>query len=207
MATNGRRRVGTAGVRLLALVVGGQLLLASCVLVGPADDEVPTATTTGAPEPTPTTEAPEPAPEREATQAPPSAAPSQEPSEEPAEETEAYADAVVAATNEARRAEGLDELQPSDCATDVAEARAQDLVGAGELSHAPLDPVLEECGPASRAAENLSRATSSPEAVVEAWLDSPGHRNNLLDPALTHLGVGCADDDGALLCAQIFLGS
>ena len=104
---------------------------------------------------------------------------------------------IVAATNEARVAEGLEPLTPSDCATQVAAARATALIGAAALEHAPLDDVLTGCG-VSVAGENLSRATVPPEDVVAAWMDSAGHRANILDPAFTQLGVACvADGDAA----------
>jgi uncharacterized protein YkwD len=41
---------------------------------------------------------------------------------------------------------------------------------------------------------------------VEGWLESPGHRENLLDAAVRETGVGIAvDDDGALYFTQLFL--
>ena len=39
----------------------------------------------------------------------------------------------------------------------------------------------------------------TPNGVVEAWLGSPGHRQNLLSPTVTELGVACVSDGGALL--------
>lgn len=101
----------------------------------------------------------------------------------------------------------LPALTPSTCATDAALARATDLVGAPDLTHAPLDDVMAECG-VSTAAENLSRAPAGtePQEVVDAWMESPGHRANILDPELTQVGVGCVEDGDAMLCSQIFLG-
>src|SRR5450756_1134291 len=112
---------------------------------------------------------------------------------------------IVAATNEARAAEGLEPLTPSDCATQVATARATALIGAATLEHAPLDDVLAGCD-VSVAGENLSRATVPPEDVVAAWMGSAGHRANILDPAFTQLGVARVADGEAALCAQVFLG-
>lgn len=80
-----------------------------------------------------------------------------------------------------------------------------------DLEHADLKPVISACSPPSGlAAENLSRAAAAPEAVVAAWLDSPGHANNLLSPQLTQLGVACVPTEvegkPQMLCAQVFLG-
>ena len=112
---------------------------------------------------------------------------------------------IVAATNEARAAEGMGPLATSDCATQVATARATALVGTATLEHAPLDDALAGCG-VSVAGENLSRATVPPEDVVDTWMGSAGHRANILDPAFTQLGVACVADGDAALCSQVFLG-
>lgn len=118
----------------------------------------------------------------------------------------AYADGLLAATNAARTAEGVEPLTVSGCARDGAAARAADLVGDATLEHAPLDPVLTSCAPASAAAENLSRAAAEPPAVVDAWLASTGHRANVLDPTLEELGVACVRDEDQVLCSAVFLG-
>src|SRR5665648_28403 len=81
---------------------------------------------------------------------------------------------IVAATNEARAAEGLEPLTPSDCATQVAAARATALIGAAALEHAPLDDVLTGCG-VSAAGENLSRATV-PRTTLDAQVRSQAER-------------------------------
>jgi uncharacterized protein YkwD len=124
---------------------------------------------------------------------------------------DAYAEQIVTATNAARTAQGLPALAVSACARDAALDRAAALVGDAELTHADLGPVHDACAPPSgMTAENLSRTAAAPDVVVDAWLASPGHANNLLSPELTAIGVGCVPDDGyepgALLCAQIFLG-
>ncbi|QAY63352.1 CAP domain-containing protein [Xylanimonas allomyrinae] len=123
----------------------------------------------------------------------------------------AYASALVQATNEARAAERLPALRTSSCATDQARQRLGPLLGGRKLTHASLVPVTHACAPPSgMSAENLSRAAASPGAVVDAWLASPGHRANLLDPDLTEVGVACTADgdraDAPMLCSQVFLG-
>ncbi|QDB79932.1 CAP domain-containing protein [Georgenia wutianyii] len=122
------------------------------------------------------------------------------------EDPSGYAAELVELTNETRYAEGLQPLAASDCARQAAVARATDLVGQEELVHAPLGPVIQECAPFTTAAENLVNSTAEPADVVAAWLDSSGHRANLLDPALTEIGIGCVPDGARLLCSQLFLG-
>ena len=124
---------------------------------------------------------------------------------------EDYAAALFDGTNGARTAEGQPALAWSDCAQDQGAIRAQALRDAGEeLVHAPLGPVIEACPPASTAGENLSRASLGPDAVVDAWMQSPGHRENIVTPDFTELGIACVvsgePGDEQMLCAQIFLG-
>lgn len=119
---------------------------------------------------------------------------------------DAYADELTALTNEIRADEGLDPLAKSECAQEAAAERAEALVGEEKLEHAPLAPVIEYCAPLTTAAENLVNSTAEPAEVVEAWLGSPGHRANIVDPGLTELGIGCVPDGAKLLCSQVFLG-
>ena len=44
--------------------------------------------------------------------------------------------------------------------------------------------------------ENISYGRRTPEAVVEGWMNSPGHRANILNAARTHLGVGFVQRPG-----------
>jgi uncharacterized protein YkwD len=121
---------------------------------------------------------------------------------EPAE----YAAQVVRRTNDVRAAERLPRLHGSACARDAAILRAAALAGKAGLTHAPLADVLATCVPSGTAAENLSRTAASPATVVGAWMRSPGHRSNLLDPDLTEIGVGCLPDGPRMLCSEVFLG-
>ena len=66
--------------------------------------------------------------------------------------------------------------------------------------------MIAACAPSTTAAENLSQAAASPAAVINAWMHSPGHRSNLLDPTLTQIGVACVLDGTLMLCSQVFLG-
>jgi uncharacterized protein YkwD len=118
----------------------------------------------------------------------------------------AYAAQIVRGTNEVRAASHLPQLSSSGCAQAAALKRASALIGKPGLTHAPLNGVIADCRPATIAAENLSKAAASPAAVMNAWMHSPGHKSNLLDPTLTQIGVGCVQDGASMLCSQVFLG-
>ncbi len=40
------------------------------------------------------------------------------------------------------------------------------------------------------AGENIAMGQKTPEQVVQAWMDSPGHRANIMNSSFTHIGVG-----------------
>ena len=44
----------------------------------------------------------------------------------------------------------------------------------------------------------------TPEAVVEGWMNSPGHRANILNPKYGYMGVSYYEKDGYLYWAQLF---
>ncbi|MGA7936518.1 MAG: CAP domain-containing protein, partial [Kovacikia sp.] len=46
----------------------------------------------------------------------------------------------------------------------------------------------------SAAAENVAQGQQTPEAVVQSWMNSPHHRDNLLSPGYQDLGVGYANN-------------
>jgi uncharacterized protein YkwD len=55
------------------------------------------------------------------------------------------------------------------------------------------------------AGENIALGQATPEAVMSAWMASQGHRDNLLNPAYKHIGVGlAARSNGQLVWVQDF---
>jgi uncharacterized protein YkwD len=53
-------------------------------------------------------------------------------------------------------------------------------------------------------AENIAYGQSTPAAVQEAWMDSPGHRANILNGTYTHIGVGAYNHNGTWYWTQVF---
>ena len=120
--------------------------------------------------------------------------------------------AVLALVNEARAQEGLAPLTLAQNLTQAAQVRA------GELpvlfSHTRPDgrscfTALAEAGVAYRTAgENIAAGYATPEAVVDGWLHSEGHRANILNEDFTQMGVGhvqAADGYGDYW-VQLFVG-
>ncbi|MFI2487941.1 CAP domain-containing protein [Promicromonospora kroppenstedtii] len=119
-----------------------------------------------------------------------------------------YAKALEEAVNGYRTANGLAALAHDDCAYDVALARAQALVGE-DLAHAPLGPIFDAC-PTTAVAENLAKGGWTPAEAAQGWMDSEGHRANILNGDLTRGAIACVPDGGdpaapVMICAHVFL--
>lgn len=52
--------------------------------------------------------------------------------------------------------------------------------------------------------ENVAMGQPTAAAVITAWMNSPGHRRNILNPAFTELGVGYAQGGGRPYWTQVF---
>jgi len=137
--------------------------------------------------------------------APPPAQPTTEPPVVPAPQT-ALSNEIVVLTNAERAKGGLAPLTVSACLTDQINHRTAVLVQEGRFEHDPLQPVVDACGMGSGMGENLILGYSSAAAAVQGWMDSPGHRDNLMNPRYTKIGVGCTLGPRGQLCGQIFTG-
>ena len=105
-----------------------------------------------------------------------------------------YAAQVVSLVNAERARQGLPALTVSTTVQQAAQTRA------GELQTA-----LTEAGVSyTRAGENIAYGQSTPEAVVQSWMSSSGHRANILSSSFTTIGVGCTVVNGTAYWAQLF---
>ena len=107
-----------------------------------------------------------------------------------------YEQEVIRLVNEIRAERGLRELTYNWELSRVARYKSQDMYDNRYFSH--TSPVygspfqmMKNFGITYRsAAENLARGQSSPQAVVNAWMNSSGHRANILNSSFTEIGVG-----------------
>lgn len=149
-----------------------------------------------------------------AEEAPPQETPpaQEEPDEDAPEESggvQEAAEAVASLVNAARRDAGLSELELDADLCAAAQARAQEI--AQSFSHTRPDgsscfTILEEFGISYRAAgENIAMGQRTPEEVMDGWINSSGHRANILNGTFTSIGVGYyVDGAGAAHWVQIF---
>ncbi|QQS00268.1 MAG: CAP domain-containing protein [Austwickia sp.] len=106
---------------------------------------------------------------------------------------DAAAEAAVAATNAQRAAVGAGPVVWNGCLQPFAQRWATTLAGRGSLAHQDLAPLLSGCS-LSSAGENVAMGYSTASAVVTAWMNSPGHRANLLNPTFTQVTIAVAKD-------------
>ncbi|PYZ94734.1 serine protease [Salipaludibacillus keqinensis] len=103
---------------------------------------------------------------------------------------------VVRLVNEERANHGLQPLESSSEVQNVAHAKSKDMVDNNYFSHtsptygSPFE-MLDTYGVEYRTAgENIAQGQRSPEAVVNAWMNSQGHRENILNRNFSKIGVG-----------------
>jgi len=135
------------------------------------------------------------------------------------------AEALIAIRIEALRskfAPGAPAIAPDPELTRIAQARACAIAsGAQDFSHTDDKGVFiagrlvhEHLGPHGTVGENIMEADGTMEfgaeafakAAVEGWMNSPGHRHNILNPRYSLSGVGVAKMGGQAVAAQIFFG-
>lgn len=103
---------------------------------------------------------------------------------------------VVDLVNEERAKVGLSPLQLDTALSNVARYKSADMRDKQYFSHqsptygSPFE-MMDQFGIEYQyAGENIAAGQVSPEAVMEAWMNSQGHRENILNPNYTHIGVG-----------------
>lgn len=121
-------------------------------------------------------------------------------------------DEVIRLVNVQRANHGLSALKYNWQAARVARIKSQDMINNNYFSH--YSPVygspfkmLEDFGLRfSSAAENIAYGQRSAQEVMNAWMNSPGHRANILSRNVSEIGVGVAKKaNGTLYFTQMFL--
>ena len=122
----------------------------------------------------------------------------------------AYANEVVRLVNIERAKYGLPALTVNTNATNAAKIRAEEITHS--FSHTRPNgsscfTVAKELGFTYRSAgENIAYGQRTPAEVVNAWMNSEGHRANILNSSFTGIGVSCYVRNGVCYWAQFFVG-
>ena len=105
--------------------------------------------------------------------------------------TKAYEDEVFRLVNVERSKAGLRPLLRSTCADGYARTWSQTMARTGTFAHQSLTPIMSGCR-ARGAGENIGYGNVTPAQMMTMWMNSSGHRANVLRASFTHLGVGAA---------------
>ncbi|OWT52163.1 CAP domain-containing protein [Bacillus sp. K2I17] len=124
----------------------------------------------------------------------------QKPAEQkPAEEAKSLSEfeqRVVELTNAERAKQGLPALKIDTELSKVARVKSEDMQKNNYFDHnsptygSPFDMMKKFGISYTSAGENIAQGQRTPEEVVQAWMNSAGHRANILNNGFTHIGVG-----------------
>jgi uncharacterized protein YkwD len=126
--------------------------------------------------------------------------------------------AIVDLTNDIRRRNGLSMLLEDGMCRDAARGHSADMLNRNYFSHTgPEGRTLKERLPANLSAsqwgENIwtgrgydpGQARYLAQMIMDGWMKSPGHRENILTPGYTHLGVGVMAKNQEIKATQVFI--
>lgn len=105
---------------------------------------------------------------------------------------------VIELTNVERQKAGLAALKSDKALMGAAREKSLDMQQNKYFSHtsptfgSPFDRMKALGIKYSAAGENIAMGQKTPEEVVKGWMNSPGHRANIMSTSFTHIGVGYA---------------
>lgn len=121
--------------------------------------------------------------------------------------THGFVSEILDLVNEERRDAGLSAVSSNMQARTEAQRWSAVMADAGRIWHR-TDLFHGLPSSARTVGENVAAGYGSPEEVMAAWMASSGHRQNILNPSFTRLGIGVApDSNGTLYYTQIFFGT
>ncbi|NEC69173.1 CAP domain-containing protein, partial [Streptomyces sp. SID9727] len=129
---------------------------------------------------------------------------------EPAPSPPSDAEQVLALVNTERTKEGCSPVTGNDELTSAAQRHSEDMAAHDYFSHTSQDG----SGPGERITaagyrwstygENIAKGQRTPADVMNSWMNSPGHRANILNCSFKELGVGIQDSPGGIVWTQDF---
>jgi uncharacterized YkwD family protein len=140
----------------------------------------------------------------------PAKPPAQQPNAAPSAGISQIAQQVIELTNNERRKNGLPPLSADASLSKVAQTKTNDMNAKHYFSHtsptygSPFD-MMRDFGVTYRAAgENIAMGQTSAQQVVTSWMNSEGHRKNILSTSYTNIGVGYTSNGN--YWSQMFIG-
>ncbi|WP_438449010.1 SafA/ExsA family spore coat assembly protein [Gorillibacterium sp. sgz5001074] len=126
--------------------------------------------------------------------------------------TKSVENEVIRLVNIERAKNGLAPLSPNWQLSRVARYKSEDMRNKGYFSHtsptygSPFEMMKSFNVSYSTAGENIAAGQTTAAAVMESWMNSPGHRQNILSPNYTQIGVGyCTGGSYRYYWTQMFI--
>ncbi|MGE5455805.1 MAG: CAP domain-containing protein [Ignavibacteriales bacterium] len=121
---------------------------------------------------------------------------------------------VIRLVNAERAKAGLSALTENSELTRIARIKSEDFVKNNYFSHnsptygTPFEMLRSFGVNFTAAAENIASGQRTASEVMNSWMNSSGHRANILNSTYNQIGVGVArDNDGSLFWTQLFIRS
>jgi uncharacterized YkwD family protein len=119
---------------------------------------------------------------------------------------------VVRLVNVERSKVGIPSLKENGELSLIARDKSQDFINKNYFAHnsptygTPFEMLRTYGIKFTEAGENIAKGQKSAVEVMDSWMNSPGHRENILNPNFNKLGVGVVEDNkGVLYWTQIFI--
>ncbi|MGG4479747.1 CAP domain-containing protein [Paenibacillus illinoisensis] len=102
---------------------------------------------------------------------------------------------VLDLVNQERAKTGLSSLSRNEELSNVAKVKAQDMYNNSYFDHnspthgSPFDMMKEFGIKYNTAGENIAKGQTTPAQVMKEWMNSPGHKANILNNSYTHIGI------------------
>lgn len=106
-----------------------------------------------------------------------------------------YAQQVLDLVNQERSKAGLSSLSMNNELSNMAMVKAQDMYNNNYFDHnsptygSPFDMMKEFGISYKTAGENIANGQTTPKQVMNDWMNSPGHKANILHSSFTHIGI------------------
>jgi len=119
---------------------------------------------------------------------------------------------VITLVNQERKKRGLKPYQSNAKVTKAAQKKAKDMAANNYFSHqsptygSPSEMLNQFNIDYSAAGENIAKGQQTAQDVMDSWMNSPGHRRNILSKKYNQIGIGVAKNErGILHWVQMFI--
>jgi uncharacterized protein YkwD len=116
---------------------------------------------------------------------------------------------ILILVNEYRESKGLPSLEPLNVISGVADGHTNYMIETGDVGHANFaqrSQFLMENAQAKSVGENVAYGFGTAKGVMNGWLNSEGHRENIENINYTHFGISTeSNSEGRNYFTQIFI--